>query len=168
VAAAGKTEGAVGERLIFDDSASWRRYVGDLALAALLTLVGLGGSGVNGVGGAGLFVLGLVLAVRAIVKRLGTRYVLTEALVSHRFGLFAREISEIDLADVRNVQVRQSASDRLLGIGDVLVSSSGQSDCEVTLLGVIRPVGVAELVRHASAQRRSARVPSSRGRELDT
>ena len=64
-----------------------------------------------------------------------------------RTGIFARYTTEVRHDDVRNIQVEQNIYERLVGIGDVAISSAGQDDLEVDANGIPQPNHIAEMVR---------------------
>ena len=69
--------------------------------------------------------------VRPIVSWLTTRYVLTNERLITRRGLLAKSGIEIPLENITNVNFNQTAIERMLGAGDLLVESAGttgQSD----------------------------------------
>jgi len=64
-----------------------------------------------------------------------------------RHGIFARYTTEVRHDDVRNIQVEQNIYQRVVGIGDIAISSAGQDDLEVDANGIPRPKEIAETVR---------------------
>jgi Bacterial PH domain len=97
---------------------------------------------------------GLVLAGAAAVAWLGwwiqTRF--TQLRITNRRsvlqrGLIARETSEVRHRDVRNLQVNQTTLERLLGVGDLAISSAGQDDLEIAVQGIPNPAKVASVIR---------------------
>lgn len=72
-----------------------------------------------------------VTTVRTLVKR----------------GIIARETSEVRHTDVRNIQVDQNIFERIVGVGDIAISSSGQDDLEIDVDGIPNPNRVADRVR---------------------
>lgn len=94
----------------------------------------------------------------AWVQRLGERFTLTNQRVSAVTGLFARRVDEVELRDIRNITLEQSFAQRLLGLGDIGVSSAAGEGIEVTLRGVPDAPGVKEKVRLA---RRDAAGPEA-------
>lgn len=64
-----------------------------------------------------------------------------------RTGFFARRTSEVRHDDVRNLQVNQSFVERVLGVGDLAISSAGQEDLEIVIRGVPDPDSLAALIR---------------------
>jgi uncharacterized membrane protein YdbT with pleckstrin-like domain len=63
--------------------------------------------------------------VRPIVSWLTTRYVLTNERLITRSGLIAKSGVEIPLERITNVNFSQTAIERMLGAGDLLVESAG-------------------------------------------
>lgn len=64
-----------------------------------------------------------------------------------RRGLFGRDTTEVRHRDVRNLQVDQSALDRMLGVGAIAISSAGQDDLEIVARGVPNPEKIAAVIR---------------------
>lgn len=98
-----------------------------------------------------LTAVGGALALRPAYRIFSATYLMTDSTLAERRGLIARRTSEIELRDVRSIQVQQSLIERALGLGDVLVSTAGQAGVEVVLKGIRRPALVAEQVRAARA-----------------
>ena len=126
------------------------RYAGHFIIGGFLAFSGLVGlsseadaASVVLIGGGGLLVLIPILIVWC------TEYIVTTDRASEASGILSRKTSEIELADVRNVQVTQNLSERMLGIGNVGISTAGQSGFEVVFKGVKSPNDVADIVRKA-------------------
>ncbi len=64
-----------------------------------------------------------------------------------RRGIVSRFTTEVQHDDIRNIQVDQSIFERLFGVGDIAISSSGQDDLEVDVDGIPQPDKVAALIR---------------------
>ncbi len=62
-------------------------------------------------------------------------------------GFIAKKTSEVQHDDVRNIQVDQSMVGRLVNVGGLAVSSSGQDDLEINAKGLPGPNEIAELIR---------------------
>jgi uncharacterized membrane protein YdbT with pleckstrin-like domain len=111
----------------------------------------LGGSIAGGV--ATLIVSSLFIGIPFLIHRT-TRYVVTEDRASEVSGLLSRKTSEIELADVRNVQVTQGQNQRMFGVGSVAISTAGQSGFEVVFKSIKDPNDVADIVRKAQERLR--------------
>ncbi|HEX6985316.1 MAG TPA: PH domain-containing protein [Planctomycetaceae bacterium] len=129
-----------------------------LVILVGLAAVVLGAVGEAAVPGAApptvLVVSGLVLAGLAGIYYAGlwlrarfTTLTVTNRRTVLRRGLIARETSEVRHRDVRNLQVNQTALERLLGVGDLAISSAGQDDLEIAVEGVPNPNRIADVIR---------------------
>lgn len=100
-----------------------------------------------------LIVSGLLTATGAVllgvwwVKTRYTELTVTTKRTILRKGIVARNTTEVQHDDVRNLQVEQNFMERLLGVGDLAVSSSGQDDLEIDAKDIPAPDEVAELIR---------------------
>jgi uncharacterized membrane protein YdbT with pleckstrin-like domain len=78
--------------------------------------------------GAVIFVIsGVVLAVPAWLKRLGTEIAVTDRRVISKTGLFQRHTTEINLEKVESVDVDQSILGRIFGYGSVTIRGTGEA-----------------------------------------
>lgn len=102
-----------------------------------------------------LVVLGLLFVYLLVVvayRRYSWRYLIdADAIESHQ-GLIGRTVRSIRVQDLRNVNLRQSVVQRLLGVGDVEFSSAGGGGVEVVFFGVRDPVQVKALVQRLQGQ----------------
>ena len=89
----------------------------------------------------------LVVLSTVVIVRFGADWTLTRDRLVQRVGIISRTTSEIELGDVRNVQVRQGVIDQVLGIGSVLVPTAGQSGFEIVVTGIAVPARFADVVR---------------------
>ncbi len=76
-----------------------------------------------------------------------TELTVTEERTTYREGIIARRTSEVRHRDVRNLQIDQTVFNRLMGVGDVSISSAAQDDLEITIKGVANPHRIATLIR---------------------
>ena len=72
-----------------------------------------------------VFLLGL--GVPPLVRRQSTLYVITTERIVVRRGIISRSSREMPLESISNVVFNQRVSERLLGYGDVLLESSGET-----------------------------------------
>ena len=87
-----------------------------------------------------------LLAV-VIYRRYSWAYTINGEVIESREGLIARKVSSIRVRDLRNINVKQSLWQRLLGVGDVEFSSAGGSGIEVSFRGVSDPLQVKSLAQ---------------------
>ncbi len=100
------------------------------------------------------WIAGGVLAVIGLVGFFAwwvTTQALTLEITSKRTrsirGLVAKSTSEVQHDDVRNIQVVQSFYGRLVDVGRLAVSSSGQDGLEIVADGIPGPNHIAGLIR---------------------
>lgn len=120
----------------------------------LLALGGLAGGGYllstsqNGLGIACLAgsLLGIIpLAVWKVIN-MGTSLEITnKRTVSYR-GLLSKASNEVRHNDVKNFQIDQTFLNRILGVGAVGISSSGQDEVEIRVKDIPNPYRVREVI----------------------
>ncbi len=143
-------------RPLFAGSPSWKgslpRYVG----AALLGLVGV----VGGVAGAlSAPPWGALVGVLAVVslgllgamefRRRAIHYRVTTRTIDIESGLFNRKIDTLQLWRVRDVEFRQTVSQRLFGVGTIRLLTHDALNPEVVLAGVADARNVFDEVKRA-------------------
>lgn len=77
------------------------------------------------------------------------RYVVTTERVRIYRGLIGRNIDDIELVRLQDIDFTQNAGERILGIGDIHLHGADPSTPEVTLRNVHQPEEVRELIRRA-------------------
>lgn len=134
---------------------------------ALWSLLILGSIGFFG-GLAGTFEFGLPAGVLMIVsgavavgagvgllvwwiRMMATTLIVTTERTILRRGLLDRHSSEVLHEDVRNLQMNQSFTDRLMGVGSLALSSSGQDDLEIEVKGIPNPDEIVQTIRQHQA-----------------
>jgi membrane protein YdbS with pleckstrin-like domain len=94
-----------------------------------------------------LFGVGLILILYAFLDR-GTRvFTLTNKRVTSKAGIISRQVHEVGIRDVRNLNVNQGVLERIFGLGTVEIGSAGTAGIEVRFLGIRGPVRVRDLIR---------------------
>ncbi len=96
------------------------------------------------------------LVAVVIYRRYSWAYMINDETIESREGLIARKVCSIRVRDLRNINVKQSLWQRLIGVGDVEFSSAGGSGIEVSFRGVNDPLQVKSL-----AQRMQGNSPAS-------
>jgi len=124
----------------------WARLlIGDLALALVAALWAIGETRWIPPAAA----LSVVAYLGALAGRAGVRYTLTNQRVIARTGLLSKRIDEVEIVDIRNIVLEQSAFDRLCGIGTVGIASAGGDGIEVRFEGIKDAPSLKERVRAA-------------------
>ena len=91
--------------------------------------------------GAGLVILGIWwLTTKAATLTV------TNKRTIQRTGLISKRTTEVLHRDVRNIEIDQSISQRMFGVGSIGIASAGQSGIEIQFAGVRDPDGVKALI----------------------
>jgi uncharacterized membrane protein YdbT with pleckstrin-like domain len=99
---------------------------------------------------------------RALVTR-NTRYVLTDQRLKTTRGVLNRITDDLELYRVKDTHFQQTFWQRMVGIGDIVLSTSDTTTPTVAIADIRDAEGVRERVRGLVEQRRDAK----RVRELD-
>jgi uncharacterized membrane protein YdbT with pleckstrin-like domain len=147
------------ETVLFEGHPSWRSILGfylqGIVLAVLVgVVVALLASTGAGVGVAlGIFALTVIVG---LLRRIGTRYKITDERLYIRRGLLSRNEQHTRLERVQNVNTSQSALQRLLRVGTVDFDTAGTDDSDFTFTGVADPRAIVAVVDAAIARRPQA------------
>jgi uncharacterized membrane protein YdbT with pleckstrin-like domain len=146
-----------GETVVYEGGPVWRSilsfYVtGILAALVIAVVVGLfTGSGTAVV----VWIAGIVVVVLAgLVKRIGTRYVITNQRLHIKRGILGRRVQQTRIERVQNVNTSQSLLDRLLRVGSVDFDTAGTDDSDFVFYGVSQPDEVVAAVDRAQRELR--------------
>ncbi|MFZ4576052.1 MAG: PH domain-containing protein [Phycisphaerales bacterium] len=101
-----------------------------------------------------LLVLPIPYVIYLHMRTKSTRYSLTNQRLRLKTGLIARDFEDIELYRVLDSAVDQSAIDRMLGIGTVVINSSDERQPIVRLERINSPRDVREQLRQLSEARR--------------
>lgn len=132
-----------GENVIYEGHPSWRSIVsfylvGVLLVAAAAVIGALAGQG--GIGAAAAAVILVVVLVVGWLKRITTRYLITNRRLQIRRGLIAKHVEETRTERVVDVTVHQGVLDRILQIGAVdFDNASAQQGDLFRFAGVAQP-----------------------------
>lgn len=99
---------------------------------------------------------------RALVTK-NTRYVLTDQRLKTTRGVLNRVTDDLELYRVKDTLFQQTFWQRMVGIGDIVLSTSDTTTPTVAIADIRNAQGVREQVRGLVEQRRDAK----RVRELD-
>jgi len=103
----------------------------------------------------GLVLIALAVTVFAMIAlaRRQISWSLTSDRLIERRGLLASRRREMELADVRSIEVDRSVMQRLLGLGNVMVASAASAEFLIRLTDIPDPEQVAEILRRARLKR---------------
>jgi uncharacterized membrane protein YdbT with pleckstrin-like domain len=141
------------EQVIYEGRPSWRSILGFylvglivVAIAAGIALL-VGGGGLAAAVGGGIFVLLLLVGW---LKRISTRYSITDRRLRIQRGIVARNVEEARLERVQNVNVKQGVLERILQVGTVdFDTASNRADDTFQFRGIAQPEEITRLVDQA-------------------
>lgn len=93
-----------------------------------------------------LILVGFVLQFVWWLRCKGTTLTITTDRTRLRKGILSKSITEVWHQDVRNVQLKQTFFQRMLGVGTIGVSSAGQNEIEINVKGIPDPDRVKQLI----------------------
>lgn len=88
----------------------------------------------------------IILIPVAIIKRSSTTLRIFEDSITIEKGWLSKQYTEVHVGSLRSVSIHQSFNQRLLGIGDLLLSTSGESGYDVQVEGIRKPQEVKDFI----------------------
>jgi uncharacterized membrane protein YdbT with pleckstrin-like domain len=82
------------------------------------------------------------------IARYGELFLVTSQRVIAVRGLLSRHVDEVEVRDIRNIKLKQTFTQRLLGIGNIGVASAGGDGVEVRFGNIAEAHIVKEKIRH--------------------
>lgn len=91
-------------------------------------------------------IIGIVALLIWWLIVLCTTLTVTEKRVILRKGILFKEMSEVLIQDIRNIQISQGPLQRLTNAGKIGISSAGQSGIEIEVQGILDPKRVKAIL----------------------
>lgn len=119
------------EQVLYDaHPAMFRNRPVSFILCCILSLVGVG----------------LIIFLVWYLKSRATQLTVTNEQTTLRRGILSKQTNDVFHSNVRNIIVRQSFFQRMMGTGYVGISSSGQSGIEIEINGIPDPERVKQII----------------------
>lgn len=146
------------EKPVFETRPSWKAFIGWYLVAFVLLIVGfvIGGAIRQNPNAAPFFKylfdwIGFLGALAVIIFCVVKRFMLKYRLTTQRFfihrGIISRNISELELFRVKDVEMIQNLFDRIFNIGKLIIFSTDETAPKVEMLGVDNPVKAKDTLR---------------------
>jgi membrane protein YdbS with pleckstrin-like domain len=135
---------------------SWWRFATSLGLATISIAAGLSVMAHrHDLWRAGLLLaaFGVALFGLTAIARRALSWSLTSERLIERRGILANRRREIELVDIRSVEVDRRLLQRMAGLGNVTVASAASADFLVRLEDIHNPDAIAEQLRQARLKR---------------
>ena len=129
------------ERIIWEGKPDWRQFVLPLVITSLIVITGLS----KGHGGA--LLLFVIVGGIVVLKRAQCNYRVTDQRIISQYGLVSRRTGELEIKDIRVINVSQRIIQRLFGIGTLEFTTSSGPAKEVMIIGIKDPFGLKERIR---------------------
>jgi uncharacterized membrane protein YdbT with pleckstrin-like domain len=97
--------------------------------------------------------LGVLIFIGAVIRTRSISWRLTSDRLIEQRGILARNRREMELADIRSVEVNQRVMQRALRLGNVTIASAASADFAIRMHDVPNPETAAETVRQARLKR---------------
>jgi uncharacterized membrane protein YdbT with pleckstrin-like domain len=157
------------EETLWRGSPSWRVLIGKIVVIILTAILIPAAAGFlashtadldtsTNITKAGWWITAIIVVWQIIsflvvmVRLQSTIYTITNQRVMIERGMLSKSLNEIDLRYIDDTQFFQSATGRLLGIGNVTLISSDKAFPTTVLLGIADPRNIRELIRARAYQ----------------
>lgn len=97
--------------------------------------------------------VGILMFIIAMIRARTVSWSLTSDRLIEKRGLVASRRREMELADIRSVEVNQRVFQRMIGLGDVTIASAASADYAIRLHDIGDPAQAAETIRQARLKR---------------
>ena len=156
-----------GEHVIYEGHPSWRSiisfYLMGVVIVAVAAAIGVVADKAGIGAGAAAAILLIVLIV-GWLRRITTRYLITNRRLQIRRGLLAKNVEETRVDRIVDVTVRQGVFDRILGIGAVdFDNASAQQGDLFRFAGIASPEKVVRAIDQVHEEGRGAPAPATTG-----
>jgi uncharacterized membrane protein YdbT with pleckstrin-like domain len=152
-----------GERTVYEGRPSWRALFSFYALGLLVAAGAFAVLALLADSVAIGLLVALVVAVGTLVigylRRLFTKYRITDQRLRISHGFVRRRVQETRLDRVQNVNFEQGVIDRMLNVGSVDFDTAGSDDSEFVFEWVNGPEEVVRAVNEAIAEREGGHRP---------
>ena len=73
-------------------------------------------------------------------------YTVTSRSIIIKKGLASSDTTNLDIKDIRSINVHQTVVGKILNIGDIHIGTTGASGTEIHITGVSKPNGMKDLI----------------------
>ena len=97
--------------------------------------------------------IGILIIIITMIRARTVNWSLTSDRLIEKRGLVASRRREMELADIRSVEVTKRVMQRMIGLGDVTIASAASADYAIRLHDIFDPDHAAETIRKARLKR---------------
>lgn len=135
------------EEIIWHGRKSWKQYYGLIGLGGIFILLGII-SGVFGkYGRIAEIIIGIVIIIMAYLSRLKYEFTITNIRITARIGLISRNMTELDIKDIRSINLNQKFLQRLFfNTGNLEFTTAAGPLEDLSFLDIDDPLKVKETI----------------------
>ncbi len=74
------------------------------------------------------------------------RFTITNRRITSTEGILARNVHEVTIKDIRNINFKQNIIERLVGLGSIEVGTAGTAGIEVRFIGIPESQKVKDMI----------------------
>ncbi|HVA41139.1 MAG TPA: PH domain-containing protein [Candidatus Binataceae bacterium] len=135
---------------------AWWHFIGAILFSAAFIAAGFAVRFIPGKGWSIsllLLAIGMAQLAATALRRHFISWSLTSERVIENKGILSQHRREMELADVRSVDVERRFMQRAMGLGNIIIASAASADYAIKLYDVPDSEGVAETLRRARLKR---------------
>ncbi len=151
---------AVREYMLAKIHPSMWRYANALVVGGVIIAIGaslleqsIGGHQQLWPAGFAVMGIGVFAIIKAMIERQRQTWTVTSDRIVEQHGIIATSRREMELADIRSVEVSKRVIQRMLNLGDVTIASAASADYAIRMRDIGDPDGFADTVRKARLKR---------------
>ncbi len=91
--------------------------------------------------------VGLLFLLILYISTKATELTITEKEIILRRGLLSKSTNEVQLTDIKNIQIEQSFLQRIVKVGSLSISSAGTGHIEIVASGFKNPEGLKRMIK---------------------
>jgi membrane protein YdbS with pleckstrin-like domain len=96
--------------------------------------------------------LGLIIIIIALLSKKSKIFTVTNKRVKSKAGIIARVTREVSIKDIRVINLKQSISERIFGLGTIEVGSAGTAGIEVYFKGIPEAPKIKDMIQKLKDQ----------------
>ena len=89
---------------------------------------------------------GLGVLLYVFIQKISNKYTITNLRVIVQRGIISRNIDEVEIKDIRSMNIRQNLISRIFGCGHVFIGTAGTSGIEVAIKNISHPEKIKDLI----------------------
>jgi len=135
------------EKVVWGGRPEWRAYGVPLGIALLFAVLSIPFLFVEPAAAAGILILAVLVVALVALSRFSADYKVTDKRIICKNGILSTKTSEIDICDVRSINVTKGLLQKIFRVGDVEFTTASGPLKEAVLKNIDNPDHVKERIR---------------------